>query len=221
MSQRKSRAFTPGLVDALEGRVVLSGFKFPVAIGPAVALGYSGKFVLTSNTYEQVQRTLDKSLKAFQNDFARAFRRAGGFGDALDAALGTTVGGLAGLGPGQYTRGMLGKIDRIMAQAEGRLPFGRGLAGVTGGVGLSTFTAATSTANETGLSVAELLDSALNSGGGLFTYAEARQAIESVRQTTLNIVGRAPLAAQVPGILPNYVAIFGPAGNGAFGLRNS
>lgn len=221
-AKRRKRAFTPELCGPLEERVVMSGFKFPPAMGPVQTLGLSGNKVLTNRTYEQVQHQIDRTIKAFRNEFARAFQRAQGFGDKLDRALGTEVGGLAGSGPGVY-RGMLAKLDRIMAKVEARLPYGLGLRGNTGGVGLSTRTIATSLSNVTGFSVAEHLDNALNSGSGLTTWKEAAVEIERVRQMTLNIVGRAPLAVEVgavPGILPSYVIDHGPAGSGEFGLRN-
>lgn len=219
--QRKSRSFTPGVVDSLEDRVVQSGFKFPTELGPVQTLGYRGNYVLTSRTYAQVQREVDRAIKAFGNQFLRGYDPARGLDAATDKALGTVAGGMGG-GAGVYKTGMLAQVDRIMARVETRLPFGRGLAGSTGGVGLSTYTSTTSLSNASGLSVAEQLDLALNSGNGPLTRAQVRDAIESVRQEALNIAGRGVMAGvNTPGILPSYIATFGPGGTGDFGLKNS
>ncbi len=211
-SQRKSRSFTPAPVDSLEDRVVQSGFKFPVMLGPVQTLGYRGNFVLTSRTYEQVQREVDRAIKAFANQFGRAYVANGGVLDAnTDRVLGNA------------TSGLLGQVDRIMARVEARLPFGRGYAGNTGGVGLSTYTSATSLSNPSGFSVAEMLDQGLNSGSSTATsLADVRNTIEWVRQETLNIAGRGTMGGvATPGILPAYVTSYGPGGAGYFGLRNT
>lgn len=229
---KKRRQFTPEFVDSLEERALLSGgFKFPAALGPVTTLGFRGNFVLTSRTYAEVQNTINTAFQAFRTNFVRAFQRTGGFGTQLDTILGTVPGGKVGTGPGQYTTGLLGRIDLTMFQQERRIPFGLNLnpPGFTGGVGLSTLTAPTSAANTTHLAVAEQLDAALNSGGTVATSAtpnlnSALQAIEAVRETALNVVGNAPLALQVPGTLPAYIQLFGPRGlSGArdFGLRNT
>jgi hypothetical protein len=224
-AMKKRRQFTPEFVDSLEERALLS--RFPIALGPVTTLNFRGNFVLTSRTFEQVQNTINKAFRAFDADFTRAFQRVGGFGPQLDARLGTVAGGLVGEGPGQYG-GLLGQIDRIMRRAENRLPFGRGLTGNTGGAGLSTFTAATSFANQSGFAVAEHLDIDLNSGNGLVATSptpnlnSARNAIETVRQATLSIVGVPDF--QKPGLLPFYIQLFGPQGlSGArvFGLKNT
>lgn len=223
-SQRTSRSFTPSLVDSLEARVVLNGggYQFPAVLGPVTTLGYSGKFVLTSRTYSQVQNEINRAFQAFSNQYVRAYQHSFNNGLDLDTVLGTVPGGLMGQGPGQYTSGLLGQIDRIMARVEGRLPYGRGLAGTTGGVGLSTQTIANATSNVTGWSVAEHLDSVLNSDNVYGSAAEVRQAIEFVRQATLNVVGNGTQdGVPSPGFLAAYVQDYGPGGNGQFGLRNS
>lgn len=211
-SQRKSRSFTPALVDTLEDRVVQSGFKFPAAVfGPVQTLGYRGNLVLTSRTYEQIQREVDRAIKAFGNQFARAYIANGG---VLDANTDRILGGA--------NSGLLGQIDRIMARVESRLPYGRGLAGSTGGVGLSTYTSGTSLSNPSGLSVAELLYDGLNSASGVTSLADVRNTIEYVRQETLNIAGRGTMmGVSTPGILPAYVAAYGPGGTGDFGIKNT
>jgi hypothetical protein len=207
--KRKPSRFVPEGLETgkLEDRVVMnSSFKFPVELGPIVTGNYRGAWVLTSRTYAQVQNQVNAAIRAFGNQFARAYQQTGGPGAALDARL----------------TPMLSQLDRIMQMAESRIPYGLGRAGVTGGVGLSNLTAPTSTSNTTGLSVAEHLQFGLESVVGPYTLAEARQYIEAVRQSALAIVGtNAPLAAQIPGFLPGYITAWGPQGAGAFGLRNS
>lgn len=221
---KSKHKFTPGQVNPLEDRALLSGFKFPAAMGPVNTLNFRGAFVLTSRTYGDVQNTVNKAILAFERDVARAFQRTNGDTVAFDKVVGT---GTLGTGPkGGYAPGsLLAKLDSIMVRAEGRLPFGRGLAGTTGGVGLSTQTSLTSAnpaaASAFNLSVPELMDNALLSAA---TTQEAAIGMEQVRQETLNIVGNAPLAQAagvVPGILPGYVVAFGPGGERLFGLKNS
>jgi len=212
---KSKHKFTPGQVVPMEDRALLSGFKFPWAMGPVTTLGLKGAYVLTSRTYGDVQNTVDKAIQAFQRDAIRALN----VGDPSNR-IGV---GTLGMGPGGgYAAGsLLAKLDSIMVRAEARLPFGRGLSGFTGGVGLSTRTAFAS-ANPASialgnLSVAELMDNAIS-----FPVTTAQQDMEGVRQDTLNIVGKnAPLATTVPGILPSYVSFFGPGVSSFFGLKNS
>jgi hypothetical protein len=231
--KRKKRAFRPVFGDAshsLEHRVVMSGFMFPTAIvGPVTTLGHRGSRVLTSRTYEQVQASVDKAFKQFAKDFTRAWQAAaraeranpGSFSVVLDKHLGIPLGSLTSTGVGQYRSGMLGRIDRIMQQVETKLPFGRGLSGNTGGVGLSTLTDDTATASPTGLSVAEMLDEALGSSTtSVGTVRDGLAAIEQIRRASLKFLPDRVSGIEI-GILPGYVAAHGPAGTGEFGIRNS
>lgn len=219
---RKKFEFRPSVDGRLEDRAFQS-VGFPAQLGPVTTLGYRGNWVLTSRTYAQVQTSVDRAVKAFSNQVVRALSTTFGpngrrtYDDFL-AAIGAQGGGAGS--PGRYGRTMLGRLDQLMYRSESRMPYGLGRFGDTGGVGLSTWTSGTSRSNTLGLSIAEQLDEVLSSGP--LTAREARDAIESVRQTALNITGQnAPLASQVPGILPNYVASFGPGGEQQFGLKNS
>lgn len=212
----------PGEVGTLEDRALLNGggFKFPRVLGPVATLNYRGSHVLTSRTYGDVQNDINKAIQAFSNEVVRTYHATGGFTAEFDARVGVGTLGSYGYAPGT----LLAKVDSIMQHVEKRLPYGGGYAGVTGGAGLSTFTSLT-TDNQTvinlgRLSVAEQLEQAVATTP---TLADARIAIEQVRQVTLNVVGRAPLAGPgaVPGSLANYVYQFGPGGARFFGLRNS
>ncbi len=185
-------------------------------------LGFRGKFVLTSRAYDQVQNTVNKAILAFEQGVGRAFQRNGGATTAFFNALGTN-----GTGFGPYAPStLLGKVDSIMQRAEARLPFGRGRAGSTGGVGLSFSTASTS-ANPASValgnfSVAEQLDQAiLNAQGAANPVQVALAGMETVRANTLNVVGNAPAVNVVPGVLPQYITAFGPSGARLFGLKNT
>jgi len=212
--------FIPGQVIPMEERALLSNF--PAALGPVTTLGLRGAFVLTSRTYEQVQNTVNKAILAFEQDVGRAFLRNGGATGAFFNVVGTNFTGFGPYAP----RTLLGRVDSIMQRVEARLPFGQGLAGSTGGAGLSVRTAPTSTNPASvalgNLAVAELLDRViLNASGAANPIQAARTGMETVRADTLNIVGNAPVVTQVPGLLPDYVVAFGPGGAGLFGLRNS
>ncbi len=218
---RRTREFQPA-VSSLESRVVLSSFKFPAAVGPAVTLNYSGNEVLTSRTYEKVMHSIDRTLKAFANEYARAFQRTGGDFNKLDVLLGS----VNATGASGYSKGLLGKIDRIMMKAESMIPYGMGRhPSVTGGVGLSERTALTSTTNDYGQSVASLLDDAVSSSGGLTSVRDVRAAIEQIRREVLAQSARGNPFHTNPngepqGILASYISAFGPGGARAFGLRN-
>lgn len=221
---RRPRAFQPTAAP-LEARVVLSSFKFPAAMGPAQTLGYTGKFVLTSRTYADVMHSIDRAIKAFANQFARAFEQTKGDYAKLDVLLGSVASGAAA----GYNKGLLGQIDRIMQKAESRIPYGLGRhPSISGGVGLSERTASSSDSNSYATSVAALLDGAVSSAAGLTSVKDVRRAIEQVRQDVLNMAGKGKLAAhtnpvsgKVQGILASYVAIHGPGGLKQFGLRNT
>jgi hypothetical protein len=215
--------------ERLEERIALnSSFKFPAAIlGPVNTIGLSGPRVLTSRTYESVQRAVDKAFKDFAKDFAKAWKANGGVGDGLDQALGLTPGvSSVGGGPGAYKGGLLGRLDRAMLKAEQRMPFGLGLSTSihnTGGVGLSTLTAGTAKSSTSSVSVAELLDGALSSASTSSTgLKSALFQIELVRRATLKFRPD-PITGIEIGILPGYVQAHGSGklGDGAFGLKNS
>ena len=204
---------------------MLSGF--PVAMGPVTTLGYHGNWVLTSNTYNAVQNQVNVAIESFMTNVGKAWAHWGTTNPDKFAAV---VGLDTNTGNGYAAGSLLAKLDAAMRCAEGHLPYGRGLAGDTGGVGLSTTTAATSN-NPVVAQLAGLWESdgsvAGNMEAAIFasdTVSAARTNMETVRQETLNVVGNAPLAKAagvVPGELPGYVITFGPGGTGEFGLKNS
>jgi hypothetical protein len=212
----KKHHFTPDGVVPMEERALLSGFSFP---GGANTLGMKGAFVLTSRTYGQIQAGVDSAIQSFTRNTLTMFDRQGGFTNAFYAKIGV---GTYGQGAADYLYGRgtaLANVDARMRAIESRLPFGggRGMHNPTGGSGLSNLTALTSVNPGLGgsvgnMSVAELLDNAV--------------AVSSTRQElsyNLNTVRTQVLAwhgAQM-GVLPSYVAAFGPGGARYFGTRNT
>lgn len=214
----RKHQFSPDGVVAMEERALLSGFRFPLH-GGGNTLGYKGAFVLTSRTYQQIQAGVDSAIQNFNRTAMTLLNRQGGFTDAFYSRLGVGTYG-QGARDYLYARGTaLANVDARMSALESRLPYGggRGANNPTGGSGLSNLTALTSANPGLGgsvgnQSVAELLETAV--------------AVSSSRQElayNLNTVRTQVLAWHGPemGVLPSYVAEFGPSGARYFGLRQS
>jgi len=213
---KSKHKFTPGQVVPMEERALLSSFKFPAVMGPVTTLGLHGKFVLTSRVYANVQNQVNKDINSFIKTVIKIYS---------NPSFSTIVGiGTLGTGPnGGYASGtLLAKLDSQLAHQEFSLPYGAGYANVTGGVGLSVATAATTT-NPASVhnSVAELMEDAITGTALLssptMTAQGALAAMNTVRAETLAIYA----SHGGPGLLPDYVEAFGPAGSHLFGLRNS
>ena len=192
-------------------------------MGPVTTLNLQGKYVLTSRVYANVQAAVNSDISSFIRSVSNAYNKylnnANPNFTKFDAVVGIDTGGT---GPnGGYASGtLLAKLDSQLAQQEFRLPYGAGFGSVTGGVGLSIKTAATTTNPASAAvdyeSVAQLMEDGLSSAT---TPQEALTAMNTVRTTdTLAIYTQFG-----PGILPGYVEAFGPGGGVArnFGLRNS
>jgi hypothetical protein len=217
----KKHHFVPGHVASLEDRALLSGgFKFPAAFGGGNTLGYRGALVLTSRTYENVQSQINSAILSFNRSTLNLFNQQRGFTEAFDSRVGVGTYGQGG-NDWTYARGtLLANIDARMASIESRLPYGggRGANNPTGGSGLSNRTALTSnnpgSADNDYQSVANLLEAAVFNSTN---RQELQSNLEQVRIQTLAL-GNARTST---GILPSYIAAFGPAGTHNFGLRNS
>ncbi|MDG3003513.1 hypothetical protein [Paludisphaera mucosa] len=215
----KKHQFTPEGVLVMEERTLLSGFKFPAFVGGSNTLGLKGAFVLTSRTYEGVQRDVNTAIVNFTRNTLTFFDRQGGFTDAFYAKVGVGTYGDGGQSY-LYARGTaLANVDARMSAVEGKLPYGRGMGAnnPTGGVGLSNRTALTSlnpglSGSVGNLSVAELLENAV---GVSSTRQELQSNLAVVRTQVLGWGQNGEL-----GVLPSYIAAFGPNG-GVFGTRNS
>lgn len=208
---KKKHKFVPDQVASMEDRALMSGFGRMAAFHGSSTLGYSGALVLTNRTFQNLQRSIDTTIQQFNRTAMTLFNRQG-FSDAFYARLGV---GTYGMGPNEwsYARGTaLAGVDSRMASLEFKLPYGGGLGNFnpTGGSGLSNRTALSSRnpgLGQTGyLSVAESLDNAIQSSTN---GQELRANLEYVRLQTL---GRG-------GVLPSYVAAFGPRGEGNFGVK--
>ena len=216
----RRQQFVPDAPTPMEGRALMSGFQFPATWGGANSLGYRGAHVLTSRTYENVQRTVDVAIGNFARNVVRLYDREGGFTARFDEKVGF---GTYGQGPQPYlyrAGTALAALDSRMAAIEVRLPYGRGLGAgnPTGGVGLSNRTALSS-ANPAldgtpygDLSVAELMEQAIG------TAADRGQLVANLQSVRGQVLAGG-LNGDM-GILPSYVAAFGPRG-GAFGTRNT
>lgn len=216
----RKHQFTPDGVVAMEERALLSGgLRFPAIAGGAHTLGYRGAFVLTSRTYQQIQAGVDSAIQNFNRTALTLFDRQGGFSNAFYSRLGVGTYG-DGARPYLYGRGTaLANVDARMTALESRLPFGggRGANNPTGGSGLSNLTALTSLNPGLGgsvgnMSVAELLETAVAVSS---TRQELAQNLGTVRTQVLAWHG------PEMGVLPSYVAAFGPGGARYFGTRNS
>lgn len=217
----------------LEHRLVLnSSFKFPQALIGATP-GQSGNLMMTSRTYEYVQRNVDKAFANFAGSLARIKKTFGPDYLANPNALNQIGIGELGMTP----HSALGRLDIALIKIENRLPYGKGLAVdpvtvATIGLGLSTRTAATSSnsalaviaedpdfAGANSSAVADLLAAGLiNIANGESTRNE-HQLIYSLRGQTLQF---AEIAPGVLGTLPNYLAQFGSTGGtGSFSTRNT
>lgn len=212
----KKHQFVPDHLAPMEERALLSGFRFATFMGGANTLGLKGAFVLTSRTYDNVQRSVDSAINGFARNVLTLFDREGGFTDRFDAKIGVGTYG-QGAQSYLYQRGTgLATLDARMAALEVKLPFGRGMGAgnPTGGVGLSNRTALTSENPALdGLSVAGLMEEAILSAT---TRSELVSNLNAVRAQVL-----AQGANGSIGILPSYVAAFGPSGERDFGTRNS
>ncbi|WP_165250018.1 hypothetical protein [Paludisphaera soli] len=216
----KKHQFVPEQPNPMEARALLSGFRFPAAWGGSNTLGLKGAFVLTSRTYENVQRSVDVAINNFSRNVLTLYDREGGFTARFYDKVGVGTYG-QGSQPYLYRAGTgLASLDSRLAALEVKLPYGRGLGAgnPTGGVGLSNRTALTSAnpaldgTSEGDLSVAELMENAI---GTAADRAELASNMQRVRFVTLAGGTNGTL-----GILPSYVAAFGPRG-GVFGTRNS
>jgi hypothetical protein len=217
---KSKHKFTPGQVVPMEERALLSGFRFPVVLGPVTTLGLHGKFVLTSQVYANVQNQVNKDIIAFIKSVSNAFTKFVNIASPNLTTFDNVVGiGTLGMGPnGGYASGtLLARLDSQLAQQEFHLPYGAGFNNVTGGVSLSVLTAPTSTnpasVNLGHKSVAKLMQDAITSAT---TAQGALAAMNTVRAETLAIPAHGGV-----GILPGYVKAFGPGGSLLFGLRNS
>lgn len=217
----KKHHFVPGHVATLEDRALLSGgFKFPAVLGGGNTLGMRGAFVLTSRTYSTVQSQINSTILAFNKSTINAFNQQKDFTDAFYNKVGVGTYGLGG-NDWSYARGtLLANVDAKIASLETRLPYGggNGSTNPTGGSGLSNRTALTSLnpalENDGFQSVAQLLESAV---ANATTKQELQSNLEAVRIQTLAI-GNSSTSI---GILPSYIAAFGPAGAHNFGTKNT
>ncbi|MDR3622142.1 MAG: hypothetical protein P4L85_22520 [Paludisphaera borealis] len=219
----KKHHFVPGHVAILEERALLSGgFKFPAALGGSNTLGFKGALVLTSRAYNNVQSQINTAILNFNKNVLNLFNQQKGFTDAFNAKIGVGTYG-TGATSYSYAQGTaLAHLDARIASLEFKLPYGGGLGAnnPTGGAGLSNRTALTtlnpgSSAESVGnLSVAELLDNAIANST---TQQELQSNLEQVRIQTL-AGGNSTTTA---GILPSYIAAFGPAGSHDFGTKNT
>ena len=206
--------FIPDQVVPMEERALLSGFhfRFPAILGPVTTLNLHGKFVLTSRAYANVQSQVNKDINSFIKTVNRVFNNPN---MATIIGLGTLGNGSSG---GYASGSLLAKLDSQLAAQEFHLPYGAGLNGVTGGIGLSVKTAATSSnpvsVNLGDESVAQLMEDAIN---GAADAPTAVAAMETVRAETLAILP----SNGGPGLLPGYVETFGPQGAQLFGLKNT
>lgn len=212
----RKQEFKPEGVAPMEERALMSGFQFPYG---ANTLGMRGAFVLTSRTYGQIQAGIDSAIQGFARNTLNLYARQGGFTNAFYAKIGV---GTMGEGGADYLYGRgtaLAHIDARMSALEQRLPFGRGRGALnpTGGSGLSNLTAITS--QNPGLwgsvgnqSVAELLETAVAVSSNRWDLA---QNLNTVRTQVLAWHG------SEMGVLPSYVAAFGPGGARYFGTRNT
>lgn len=236
MSQeiRISRSFDPGRelasqVAKLESRVVLNAtFKIPEYLVTQIP-GQRGNLVMTNRAYERAQRMVDRAIKDFSGSMARLQRQYGP--DYLDNTHVQNVIGLGGAGA-YATNTLLGRLNQKMEIAEALFPYGRGVSvdpviGEVLGTGLSVRSADTG-ANVnpatydpnfdgvSGTSVAGLLDDGIsNILFGISTYT-VNQTIERVRVNTLQFRD----AGDGVGLLPAYMASYGPTGSGSFSLIN-
>jgi hypothetical protein len=213
-------------MTVLESRLVLSTvFKFPANLIGQIA-NQSGNLVMTNRAYEQAQRIVDKAIKNFAGSMAKIQSKYGPdylMNEQAIAEIGLGGGGTYG------SKTLLGRLNYEMERAEAKFPYGRGVATdpVIGGVigtGLSIRSAATgqnvNPASEdpdfesaSGTSVAELIDQGLQNIVGGTATRNVAGIIEAVRVNTLQF--REP-----GGLLPNYLASFGPAGSRSFSLIN-
>lgn len=214
--------FVPEGVAPMEDRVVLNGggFQFPAVVGGGNSLGMHGAFVLTSKTYAEIQTAVNTAILNFTRNALALYDKEGGFTHAFDSKVGVGTLG-SGSASHLYAPGTaLAQIDARMAALEARLPYGRGLgtSNPTGGAGLSNFTAQTSTnpalKDDGGQSVAELLETAITTAT---SRSELATNLQNVRVQVLGWGGH----GNAVGILPEYVAAFGPAGTKDFGTMNS
>ncbi len=217
----KKHNFVPEHVSAMEQRALLSGgFKFPGALGGSNTLGFKGAHVLTSRTYANVQQQINTSIQQFNKSVIMLYNREG-FSTTFDDRIGI---GTLGQGANAWSykpRTFLAALDARIASLEFKLPYGGGLGAnnPTGGAGLSNRTALTSLNPGLGnpgvdfLSVAQQMEQAVYSAS---SKEELQSNLEQVRIQTLSGVGGGQ-----PGVLPSYIAAFGPRGARDFGLKNS
>jgi hypothetical protein len=220
----KKHHFVPGHVASLEDRALLSssGFKFPAAWGGNHTLGFKGALVLTSRTFSNAHTQINNAIQSFTRSTLNLLNRQGGFTDAFYEKVGV---GTIGTGGNDWSYGkgtLLAAVDSKIASQEFRLPYGGGLGtkNPTGGAGLSnrtvltTLNPASSSADVNNQSVAELLENAV---ANATTKQELQSNLEQVRILTL----AGDTSTTPTGILPSYVAAFGPAGARDFGLKNT
>ncbi|MGA2703780.1 MAG: hypothetical protein ABSH35_22115 [Isosphaeraceae bacterium] len=227
---KSKHKFTPGQVVPMEERALLSGFGFPGVVGPVTTLGLRGAFVLTSQTYQNLQTTVNTAIGNFEKTVYNLYNQDGGETAAFNTAVGINTLG-TGVNVWSYATGsLLASLDAQMGAAEFRLPWGGGLGAKnpTGGSGLSNKTDLTTTnpstlslqaANPTGAggSVAELMEYAIESPS-VTSASTLLTAMNTVRTETLSF---SVTADGYIGILPEYVAYFGPGDLRFFGLRNT
>lgn len=218
----KKHQFAPSPVASLEDRALMSGFRFHQPLGGGNSLGFRGALVLTRRTYNNVMNQINSTISSFNRNVLNLYNRQQGFTDAFYTKIGVGTYGTGG-NPWSYARGTaLADVDAKIASLEFKLPYGGGLGAnnPTGGTGLSNRTALTSlnpgsgSASVGNLSVAELLENAIYNAT---TKQELQGNLEQVRIQTLAMNN----SSTGTGILPSYVAAFGPAGSRYFGLRNS
>jgi hypothetical protein len=161
----------------------------------------------------------------FNKNVLKLYNEQKGVTEAFDARIGIGTKGEGG-NDWSYAKGTaLAHLDARIAALEFKLPYGGGLGtnNPTGGAGLSNRTALTSLNPASGsdaignLSVAELIENAIT---GATTEQELASNLEKVRVQTLAGVKGGSTTTTV-GILPSYVAAFGPAGSHDFGTRNT
>jgi len=246
----KKHHFVPDHVSSLEDRALLSGFTFPTSWDGNSTLGLKGALVLTSQTYADVQGQINHLLQTFTKNAIQFYNEQGGSTEAFDARIGVGTYGTGGT-DWAYGKGTaLARLDALVGSLEDKLPYGggQGTDNPTGGAGLSDRTAlttknpASSTDAVGNLSVAQLVEKAITDA----TDAKGlRTNLENVRAQVLAIHGSSTSGTgstsdsdagssndagsssdastdDAPvGILPAYIAAFGPSGSKDFGLKNS
>jgi hypothetical protein len=244
----KKHHFVPDHVASLEDRALLSGFAFPTSWDGNSTLGFKGALVMTSRTYADVQSQINNLLQTFTKNAIKFYNEQGGATEAFDARIGVGTYGTGGT-DWAYGKGTaLARLDALISSLEYKLPYGggQGTDNPTGGAGLSDRTALTtknpaSSSDSVGnLSVAQLVEQAITNATDA---KDLRSNLENVRVQVLAIHGSSTSGASngtgstsasntgsssvastdnTPvGILPAYIAAFGPSGSKDFGLKNT